>query len=133
MDDAPAPRKHRLLLALAVVLLLGAVAAQWWHTSRHARFGAEMAALAQPGDIHLMAARDCEACATARAWLRQHEVRFTECSIDQDPRCAEEFRALGSDPASPDGKRWPPTLRVRGEVQQGFHPQRIFERLRQRA
>jgi glutaredoxin len=125
-NDAPAAaRPPRRLIVLALVVIAGALGAQWWHTRSYQRFGAEMAALARPGDIHMLASRDCEGCEVARAWMRQYQVRFTECNIDTDASCQEAFRASGIEKT--------PAITVRGEWQYGFKPQRIFDRLRTRA
>lgn len=138
---ARAPNRA-LLVGVALALIALALGAQWWHTRSHARFGEALAQMAKPGDIHLLAARDCEGCAIARAWLRQHRVAFSECSIEDDARCAAEYRASVQAAASApaDGKHgekpgelWLPLVRVRGELQHGFMPQRIYNRLRDQA
>lgn len=125
METAQASRTRWPLVALVLAVIVAALAAQWWHTRSYQRFGEAMAALAMPGDIHLIASRDCEGCDIARAWLRQYRVAFTECDVDRDLRCQEAFRASGAERT--------PAIVVRGEVQQGFMPQRIFDRLRTRA
>lgn len=129
-----------LLVGVALALIALALGAQWWHTRSYARFGEAMAQMAKPGDIHLLAARDCEGCEVARAWLRQYRVAFSECSIEDDARCAAEYRANVQAAASAEGQpsqklsaTWLPLVRVRGEVQHGFMPQRIYNRLRDQA
>lgn len=115
-------RSRRGLILLALLVIAAAVAAQWWHMRSQQRFGAAMAALAGPGDIHMLVSKKCEGCDIARAWLRQHRVAFSECNVEDDPRCAEALRATGSD--------WTPVIQVRGQVIRGFMPQLIFDRLR---
>lgn len=121
-EAARGSRSRRFVVALALALIVLALAAQWWHTSRNERFGRALAAMTQPGDIHLLVSRSCDDCSTARAWLKQYGIAFSECDVDADASCAAEMRA--------SGMQWMPVVRVRGELQQGFMPQRIYDRLR---
>lgn len=126
MTEGPRGSRSRLVVvALALVLIVLALGAQWWHTSRNERFGRELAAITQPGDIHLLVKRSCEDCNSARAWMKQYGVAFSECDVDADASCAAEMRA--------SGMQGMPLVRVRGELQQGFMPQRIYDRLSGRA
>jgi hypothetical protein len=122
-DERPRSRARLVGLALAVLAL--ALAAQWWSTRSHLQFGRSVAALAQPGDIQIIVERDCEGCSIARAWMTQYGVAFSECSVETDAECARVRRE--------SGLKWMPLVRVRGELQEGFMPQRIYDRLRAKA
>jgi hypothetical protein len=119
------PRSRQRLVGLALAVLALALAGQWWWTRSHQEFGRSVAALARPGDIHLIVERDCEGCSVARAWMKQYGLPFSECSIETDAECARVRRE--------SGLKWMPLVRVRGELQEGFMPQRIYDRLRAKA
>ena len=124
MSDVASRSRGRLIgLALAVLAL--ALGAQWWWTRSHQQFGSAVAALAKPGDIQIIVERNCEGCSIARAWMTQYGVAFSECSIEADAECARVRRE--------SGLKWMPLVRVRGELQEGFMPQRIYDRLRAKA
>lgn len=105
---------------LAVVLAVVGLSEGWqaW-TSRNE--GAEVFALAKPGDIHMIASDTCVFCARARVWFAENHVPFSECSIERDEACAAQFRALMA-PGTP-------VMLVRGQPQVGFDPQRIAKAL----
>jgi len=80
-----------------LVLVAAAYAAQWvWQTHHDARQGRALAAAAGPGDLQMLASDTCAPCALARQWLRRHEVAFSECSIERDAACREQFVRLGA-------------------------------------
>ena len=113
---------RRASLGLLVVLVLAAGAAnQWWQGASERRDGARLAALAQPGDIRMLASVTCVYCEAARRWMTAQGVRFDECFIERDAQCRALYDASGA--------RGTPTLLVRGRVQVGFQAQRVIEAL----
>ena len=92
------------LLAVVLVVWGASEALRTWFADR---LGREVAALAQPGDIEMIASDTCIFCAQARTWFEANKVPFTECSIERDEACAARFRALMS-PGTP-------VLLVRGQ------------------
>lgn len=114
----PATRSIALLAAL---LLATGAATQWWQGRSQARLGERLAALAQPGDIHMLSSLTCTFCAAARQWLTEHRVGFNECFIERDAQCQTVYAATGA--------RGTPTLLVRGQVQLGFDPERVLAAL----
>ncbi len=82
-----------------------------------------MAALAGPTDIQMLSSDRCALCVAAQGWLTAQGVRHTVCSIEREAACQQRFAASGS-PGTP-------VLLVRGQVQVGFSPQRVLQRLQQ--
>jgi glutaredoxin len=113
--------RRRSLLSLVLLVLVVSAAVQWWHGWREARLGEALAQRAAAGDIHILASEHCDGCEFARHWLTQYGVRFTECSIDRDAKCAEALRALNLSAT--------PVVLVRGKPQLGFDPQRVLDSL----
>ena len=108
------PRSIALLVTL--VLAVGA-GMQWWgHAGAQSR-GERLAALAQPGDIRMLASETCAICAVARSWFDEHRVPFSECLIERDAQCQADFDATRS-PGTP-------VIVVRGLPQVGFNPERL--------
>lgn len=107
----------RALLGLALLVAAVAGAQQWWVAHQRADVGTAVAALARPGDIHMLSSDSCSNCVVARRWFTSHGVVFTECSIERDASCRAEF----------DARRAPgtPVLLVRGVPQLGFSPERL--------
>ncbi|HWH81499.1 MAG TPA: hypothetical protein VNU71_04610, partial [Burkholderiaceae bacterium] len=60
-------------------------------------------------------------CAAARAWFDAHRVPFTECQIELDAACAEQYRALLA-PGTP-------VMIVRGQRLLGFDARAIAQAL----
>ena len=112
---------RRSLLGLVLLVMLASGAAEWWYAARGARLGSAVAQRAQPGDIVMISSDTCTVCMQARLWFRQHQVPFSECSIERDAACAERFRALAA-PGTP-------VILVRGKPQLGFRPERLLEAL----
>ncbi len=110
----PSPRA---LLGLALLVAAVAGAQQWWAAHRRGDVGSAVAALARPGDIHMISSDDCSICVVARRWFNTHGVAYTECSIERDAACRADFEA----------RRAPgtPVLLVRGVPQLGFNPERL--------
>ncbi len=113
-------RLRSALSLVAIVLVVGAVSEGWraWSADR---VGEEVAALAAPGDIEMIASDTCLYCHKARAWFNAHDVPFTECSIERDTACAARFTAHMA-PGTP-------LMFVRGKPQVGFDPRRIADAL----
>ncbi len=107
----------RALLGLALLVAAVAGAQQWWVAHQRADVGSAVAALARPGDIHMLSSDDCSICVVARRWFTAHGVAYTECSIERDAACRADFEA----------RRAPgtPVLLVRGVPQLGFNPERL--------
>jgi hypothetical protein len=111
----------RSRLGLAVLVLVFGVAMHgltWWG---QARLGAQVAADARPGDIHLLASVSCVDCAEARAWFTENRVPFTECLIERDAQCA----AIPDAPMAPGAS----VLLVRGKRLAGFSAQAVADAL----
>ncbi|MBK6471005.1 MAG: hypothetical protein IPF94_09765 [Betaproteobacteria bacterium] len=107
----------RALLGLALLVAAVAGAQQWWVAHQRADVGSAMAALAGPGDIHMISSDACSICVVARRWFGAHGVAYSECSIEHDAACRADFEA----------RRAPgtPVLLVRGLPQLGFSPERL--------
>jgi len=108
----------RASLAGLVLLVLGvSVASTWWVDRQEHRVGAQVAALARPGDIRMLSSETCAICAVARTWFTEHGVPFAECMIERDAQCRADF----------DAARAPgtPVIVVRGVPQLGFNPERL--------
>ena len=116
---------RRTALGVVVVALVAGGISQGFGLWRESRLGHDMAALAQPGDIRMVASQTCPYCVLARAWFKRNDVAFSECMIETDAACAAEYRANGG-PGTP-------LLIVRGQTQLGFDPQRVLERLATRS
>lgn len=116
------PAQRRAIALLVVLVLAVGGAMQWWQGRSQERLGAQLAALAQPGDIHMLSSLTCTFCAAARQWLTEHDVGFNECFIERDTQCRTVYDATGA--------RGTPTLLVRGQVQLGFDAERVLAALR---
>jgi glutaredoxin len=112
--------RRSLLILIGAILLLSA-GTQLWDWREQLKLGREMASAAKPGDIMMLASDTCEYCAMARAYMRQHAVPYTECSIERDAQCAARYQGLKS-PGTP-------VMLVRGQAQVGFMPSKVLERL----
>ena len=110
----PSPRA---LLSLALLVAAVAGAQQWWTAHQRADVGSAVAALARPGDVHMLSSDSCSICVVARRWFTTHAVAFSECSIERDAACRQRFEALGA-PGTP-------VMLVRGVPQLGFSPERL--------
>jgi glutaredoxin len=126
MKPTPAakpPAKRLALLGVPVLVLVLLFATAWaaWLAWREPLLGAEVARLAQPGDVRMLSSRTCVYCDSARHWLTTHQVAFEECVIETDASCAAQFNALMA-PGTP-------VMLVRGRPQVGFSPQRVREAL----
>jgi len=107
----------RSLLGLAFVVLAAMSAQAWWSAHHRADLGADVAALAKAGDIHMLSSDNCAICDQARRWLVEHTVPFTECSIERDSVCRADFEASRA-PGTP-------VLLVRERLLLGFSPERL--------
>ena len=112
----------RSLLGLAALVLAFSAASQWWAARHEAALGAQVAALARPGDIRMLASETCSICAAARAWFNANRIPFSECLIERDADCLAAYQASGA-PGTP-------VLLLRGQVEVGFNPARLRDRLR---
>jgi len=112
----------RSLLGLAALVLTISAASQWWSARQRAQIGAQVAALAQAGDIRMLASETCSICASARVWFTQNRIPFSECLIERDAACRADFLASAS-PGTP-------VLQVRGRNFVGFSPGTVLEALR---
>jgi glutaredoxin len=114
------PRRASIV-GLVVLVLCVSATSQWWSGRGQDRLGERMAALARPGDIHMLSSQTCALCAQARLWMQQRNVSFSECFIETDKDCSARFetaRAPGT-----------PVLLVRGQSQLGFDAQRVIDAL----
>ena len=113
----------RSAIVVLVVLVLGVSAGSAWWARRHDdRLGAQVAALAQPGDIRMISSVTCAVCLQARLWFDSHRIAYRECLIEHDAACRAEF----------DARQAPgtPLFLVRGMPQLGFRPERLLAALR---
>jgi glutaredoxin len=120
VPDEPVPgasRSPKVILTVMAVLVIGGTAAVWGWLTAAQRLGADVARLAQPGDIRMIASLDCTVCGVARQWFEEHRVPFGECMIERDARCRAEFEALQA--------QGTPVLMVRGQPIMGFDPHRV--------
>jgi hypothetical protein len=112
-----ASRSRKVILGVMAVLIIGGGAAvAGWLTAQQ-RLGADVARLAQPGDIRMLGSVDCAVCVIAAQWFAEHRVPFTECMIERDAQCRAEFDALRA--------QGTPVLLVRGQPVMGFEPHRV--------
>ena len=109
------------MLLLGVLLLGATVVMQGLRTGSQARLGPQLAALAKPGDIFMIASETCTYCAKARAWFEANQVPFGECLIERDAYCASKYNALMA-PGTP-------VLLVRGKRLLGFSAQAVVDAL----
>ncbi len=112
---------RRSLLGFVAVVLAVSAGTQWWAWRQEQQLGRQLASLARPGDIVMLASDTCGYCINARDFLRSHAVPFAECSIERDADCAARYRALNL-PGTP-------VMVVRGDAQLGFAPAKLLERL----
>ncbi|MEO5696882.1 MAG: glutaredoxin family protein [Burkholderiaceae bacterium] len=113
------PMRSRLGLALLVLVIAVAVQGlSWWSRER---LGAQVAADARAGDIHMISSVTCVYCARARAWFEENRVPFTECMIERDEQCAAAYTALMA-PGTP-------VLLVRNQKLVGFNARAVADAL----
>ena len=115
------PVPWRTLASLLLLVLLVSGASEWWRERQSAAQGRQLAGVARPGDITMLSSVTCVFCERARRWMTLHQVPFSECFIERDAACAQQYQALGA--------RGTPTLLVRGQAQLGFDAQRVLDRL----
>lgn len=108
-------------LGLLLLMLLVSTGWEAWRAWQQQRAGAALAQLARPGDVRMISSQTCVYCARARQTLQAAGVPFEECFIERDAACAADYQALGA-PGTP-------LLRVRQQLQLGFHPQRVAQAL----
>jgi len=106
---------------LVLLVLAVSAASQWWVGHHDRRLGAQVAALAQPGDIQMLGSETCAFCGAARVWFHEHRVPYSECVIEHDTACRAAFDAAGA-PGTP-------VLVVRGRPQLGFSPEQLHAAL----
>lgn len=107
----------RSLLGLVVLVLAVSAANRWWVGRHSDALGHQVASMAQPGDIRMIASENCAICLEARHWLLRNEVAFSECLIERDATCRADFDALGATGT--------PVIVVRGKPQLGFNAERL--------
>ena len=113
---------HRRILVLVLIVLGVATGMQVLNRWTTTRLGPQVAALAKPGDIQMIASVTCVYCAAARAWFNANHVPFSECEIERDAQCAAAYNALMA-PGTP-------VLVVRGQRLLGFNAQAVADALR---
>ncbi len=121
VDQArPSGRRREALLIIGFVLAAtGAMEAWRWHLD--AAWAPQLRAVARHGDIRMWSSVTCTYCTRARDWLTRSGVPFDECFIERDAVCAAQYQQHGA-PGTP-------LLRVRGQPQLGFDPQRVLRAL----
>ncbi len=116
-----APTRRRSWLRPLVIALAAWAVMQSWQNYRDKQAGVTLASLAQPGDIVMLSSETCTYCKNANRFMTDNGIPFSECFIETDTACADNYRAQQS-PGTP-------TLLVRGERQVGFSPDRIAKAL----
>ncbi|WP_170130747.1 glutaredoxin family protein [Sphaerotilus hippei] len=111
----------RLALTLAGLVALGALASTGLRHWQDRQLGAGLRAQVRPGELRLISSTDCHHCDRARDWLQRQQVAFSECLIERDAECRREHERTGASGT--------PVVRVAGQVQLGFDPQRVLQRL----
>ena len=109
------------MLVLGVLVLGASAAVQGLRAWSQARLGPQVAKLARPGDIFMIASQTCTYCAKARTWFEANQIPFGECLIERDAYCAAQYNALLA-PGTP-------VLLVRGQRVLGFNPQAVADAL----
>jgi len=104
-------------LGLAALVVGVGSAQQWWSARQAGSLGAELVALAKPGDIRMLSSETCAPCQLARQWLVAQKVPFSECIVERDSACRAEHQARG--------QAGTPMLIVRGQAQLGFSPEAV--------
>ena len=112
---------RRAIVGLVGLAAAAALAMQAAGVRSGDRLGPQVASAARPGDIRMIASVTCVYCAAARAWFGAHGVPFTECLIERDAACADQYRALLA-PGTP-------VLLVRGRRLVGFSAQAVADAL----
>lgn len=108
---------RRSLVGLLVLVLVVGGLHQWWTTRHQTSLAEAVATQAAPGDIRMLSSETCPSCRVARRWFEQHQVAYSECLIERDPACLDEFRArqaVGT-----------PLIVVRGMPLSGFDPAQV--------
>lgn len=118
-------QSRRSIVGLLAVVLLVSLASQWWGRHLEQSLARDLARLAGPGDILMIASDTCPYCDAARHFMKEAGVSFTECSIERDAQCLQKFQG--------SLMQGTPVVVVRGQMQQGFNAQRVLDRLAQRA
>jgi glutaredoxin len=109
------------LLGLVALVVVAAAAMQGVEAWSQARLGTQVAAAARPGDIRMIGSTSCTYCTQARRWFDAHRVPFSECVVEHDATCAEQYAALMA-PGTP-------VLIVRGRPLVGFSAQAVADAL----
>lgn len=110
---------RELRVPAALVLAIAAFQAwrNWQAENEHEALGAQLAAVARPGEIALISSTTCVYCARARAWMTRHEVPFTECFIERETACLQRYQQLGA-PGTP-------VTLLKGRAVLGFNPETV--------
>ncbi len=111
------PLRRRSWLRPLLIALAAWVVLQSWQSYSNGKSGVSLAALAKPGDIVMLSSETCAYCKSASRFMTEHRIPFSECFIETDAACAENYRAQQA-PGTP-------TLLVRGQRLVGFDPERI--------
>lgn len=91
--------------------------AQWWQNRKQAERVAALLSQHRPtaGDVVMFTTSSCPFCSRARAWLKRHDVPFTECNVEQSASCQQAYEQQGSPGV--------PLMRVKGLWHLGFEPE----------
>jgi len=73
-------------------------------------------------DVTIFTGPGCVSCQRAKAFLRDHQIEFTERDVAADPAAVEELVKRGC--------RRLPVILIDGDVVQGFDLQDLVQRLR---
>ncbi len=121
---APVDKRHRGIRGLLVLVAVVFVAQMLWQRHVDAERGRGLAAVTAPGDLRMIASDTCPYCAAARRWLGEHQVPFSECSIERDLACRADYERAGT-PGTP-------TFVVKGRhIVVGFDEARLRQALTQ--
>jgi hypothetical protein len=92
------------LLVLGALVVAITAASTWWAGRQEAQVGAQVAALAGPGDIRMLSSDTCGIC-TWPELVHRSTRSHAECVIERDAACKLEFRPFSPRHAGDAGAR----------------------------
>jgi len=118
------PRAHRWPLMVAIVLCIAIGVMVIRSPAKKPAVVVADSTLTTAQVVEIYTTPSCPICAAAKAYMRQHKLRFTEYDVENDMARQREFYARGG--------RGVPMIIIGDKSMQGFSPEG-FERLRAEA